>query len=99
MERGIEKRFCLNANVLKHLRALNRERVANSRCKKKLSNTEAKIGEVLPIFNSKQSFTGAVFKEPECLPFIPRKKKLVVEKLAKKVGIMQSNAEPETSAS
>ena len=84
----MDKQFILNANVLKHGCALNREKVANFRSKKKLSDTEGKNGDVLPGLNSKQSFARAVSEESECFPFSPRKKKLVVETLAKKVGIM-----------
>ena len=53
MERGMGKQFSLNANVLKHGPALNRESVANFRSKKKLSYTEARNGAVLLVFKSK----------------------------------------------
>ena len=38
VESGMEKQYSLSANVIKHQHALNRERVANYRSKKKLSD-------------------------------------------------------------
>ena len=63
-----------------------------------LSDTETENGERMPVFNWKQLVGRAVYKGIKVFAILPKKKKLEVEKLAEKVGIIKSNAASETTS-
>ena len=62
-----------------------------------LSDTETENGERMPVFNSKQLVGRAVYKGIKVFAILPKKKKLEVEKLAEKVGIIKTNTASETT--
>ena len=84
--RAKEKEVGLGIHVINHRRLLNRKRVANCRSKRlALALTAPAVDE--PVFKTNQSFGRAVSKASRYLPSSPRKKKLVVEKLAEKLAL------------
>lgn len=84
--RAKEKEIGLGIDVIKHRRLLNRQRVAHYGSKKKASPVPAPEADEL-VFKTNQSFGGAVSKASKHLPFSPRKKRLVVEKLLRRLAL------------
>ncbi len=83
-----EKGQGLSAEVKAHRDKLNREWVSKCRAKKKL---DLKKGEHQTAYKSKRSFGKAVCRAVKYLPCSPRKKKVVVTKLAEMEGLIKSS--------
>ena len=85
--RSKEKAQGISAEVKAHRDKLNRVRVSKCRARKKLNlSTE----ELQTPYKSKRSLGKAVSRAAKSLPCSPRKKKVVVRKLAEKEGLIKS---------
>jgi len=85
----------INSAVKAHRNNLNRQRVANFRAKSRNVATENNSY----VYKSSRTLGKAVSRAVRSLPFSPRKKRVVVTKLAEKVGIVKSSIAPKNAIS
>lgn len=86
-----EKECGVSSEVKAHRDKLNRERVSRFRAKKKIDFEER---QELPAYSSKRSLGKAISRAARSLPSSPRKKRVVIKKLAEREGLVKSSAAP-----